>query len=408
MTSSMRLRNSGRKCVFERVHDLVLHPLVAHRRVGGGEADVGLAQVLGAEVRRHDQHRVAEVDRAALAVGEPALLEDLQQRVEHVGVGLLDLVEQHHGERLAAHGLGELAALLVADVAGRRADEPADGVLLHVLAHVEHDQRRVVAEQELGERLGQLGLADAGRAEEDERAAGPLRVLETGPGAADRLGHGGDGALLADDPLVQLVLHVDELLGLLLGELVDRDAGPQAEHLGDGFLVDLVEQVDAVGAHLGLLGGLLLEQRLLLVAQASGLLEALLLDGGLLGLLHFDELLLDLAQIGRGRHPLQAQAAAGLVDEVDRLVGQEAVGDVAVGHVRRGDERLVGDRDPVVALVLVAQALQDLDRVGQRRLVDLAPAGSGARARRPSRRTCGTRRWWWRRWSAARRGRASA
>ena len=32
---------------------------------------------------------------------------------------------------------------------------------------------------------------------------------------------------------------------LLLGQLVDRDAGPDAEDLGDGFLVDLVEQVDA-------------------------------------------------------------------------------------------------------------------------------------------------------------------
>ena len=47
------------------------------------------------------------------------------------------------------------------------------------------------------------------------------------------------------------------------------------------------------------------------------------------------------------------------------------VGDVAVGEVRRGDERLVGDRDAVVGLVLVADALEDLDRVGERRLVDL-------------------------------------
>ena len=92
-------------------------------------------------------------------VGEATFLQDLQQRVEHVGVGLLDLVEEHHGERLAPHGLGELAALLVADVAGRRADQAADRVLLHVLGHVELDQRLLVAEQELGERLGQLGLA---------------------------------------------------------------------------------------------------------------------------------------------------------------------------------------------------------------------------------------------------------
>ena len=48
-----------------------------------------------------------------------------------------------------------------------------------------------------------------------------------------------------------------------------------------------------------------------------------------------------------------------------------AVADVAVGEVGRGDERLVGDGDPVVGLVLVADALEDLDRVGQRGLVDL-------------------------------------
>ena len=77
------------------------------------------------QVRRHDQHGVGEVDRAALAVGEPAVLEHLQQDVEDVGVGLFDLVEEHHRVGPAAHRLGELAALLVADVAGRGADQPA-------------------------------------------------------------------------------------------------------------------------------------------------------------------------------------------------------------------------------------------------------------------------------------------
>ena len=159
-------------------------------------------------------------------------------------------------------------------------------------------------------------------------------------------------------------------MGLLLGELVDRDARPEAEHLGDGFLVDLVEQVDAFGLDLDLFDRLLLEQRLLLVAQAAGFLELLLLDGPLLGLLDLVDAALEIAQVGRRLHALDAQAAAGLVDEVDRLVGQVPVGDVAVGEVGGGDERLVGDRDPVVGLVLVADALQDLDRVGERRLFD--------------------------------------
>ena len=96
-----------------------------------------------------------------LRVGEPAFLEDLQQRVEDVGVRLLDLVEQHDRERLAAHLLGELAALFVADVARRRAEQPRHRVLLGELAHVELDQRVLVAEQELGQRLGQPGLPDA-------------------------------------------------------------------------------------------------------------------------------------------------------------------------------------------------------------------------------------------------------
>ena len=202
-------------------------------------------------------------------------------------------------------------------------------------------------------------------AEEDERAARALRVLEAGPGAADRLGDGLDGVLLADDPLVELVLHAEELCGLLLGELVDRDAGPDRQHLGDGLLVDLVEQVDAGGLDLGLLGVLLVEELLLLVAQAAGLLEVLLLDGLLLRLLTtLGELVLELLEVGRGLHALDAQAGAGLVDEVDGLVGQVAVGDVAVGEVGRGHERLVGDGDPVVRLVAVAEALQDLDGVG--------------------------------------------
>jgi hypothetical protein len=36
-------------------------------------------------------------------------------------------------------------------------------------------------------------------------------------------------------------------LAVFLGELVDRDAGPDRQHLGDRLFVDLVEQVDTVG-----------------------------------------------------------------------------------------------------------------------------------------------------------------
>ena len=77
------------------------------------------------------------------------------------GMRLLDLVEQHDAVGMRADGVDEQAALLEADVSGRRADQPRHRVLLHVLAHVEADELVAELHREL---LGELGLADAGRA----------------------------------------------------------------------------------------------------------------------------------------------------------------------------------------------------------------------------------------------------
>src|SRR3546814_13817760 len=76
---------------------------------------------------------------------------------------LLDLVEQDHRVGAAPDRLGELAALVVADVAGGRPDEARHGVLLHVLAHVDADHGPLVVEEEVGQAAGQLRL-EIGRA----------------------------------------------------------------------------------------------------------------------------------------------------------------------------------------------------------------------------------------------------
>ena len=58
----------------------------------------------------------------------------------------------------------------------------------------------------------------------------------------------------------------------------------------------------------------------------------------------------------------------GLVDQVDRFVGQEAVRDVAMAEGRRGDDRAVGDPHAMVQLVLLLEAAQDRDGVLDRGL----------------------------------------
>ena len=79
-------------------------------------------------------------------------------------MGLFDLVEEDDGVRAPADGLGELATLVVAHVSGRGTDELGDRVLLHELGHVEGDEGVLAAKEELGQGLGELGLAHAGGA----------------------------------------------------------------------------------------------------------------------------------------------------------------------------------------------------------------------------------------------------
>ena len=80
---------------------------------------------------------------------------------------------------------------------------------------------------------------------------------------------------------------------------------------------------------------------------------------------------LELVDLLGHRVDLDAQPRRGLVDEVDRLVGQEAVGDVAVAEGRGGDRRRVLDAHAVVDLVALLQAAQDRDRVLDGRLADV-------------------------------------
>jgi hypothetical protein len=89
-----------------------------------GEADGAAAGLLGAGVGGHHQHHVAEVRLAAVVVGQRTMIHDLQQQVEDVRMGLLDLVEQQHRVRMLGDLLGQQAALIEADVAGRRTDQP--------------------------------------------------------------------------------------------------------------------------------------------------------------------------------------------------------------------------------------------------------------------------------------------
>ena len=284
---------------------------------------------------------------------------------------LLDLVEQHDRVRVATNGLGELAALVVTDVTRRATDELGDLELATELGHVEADECILAAKEVLGERLGELGLARAGGTQEDKAAAGATRVLERRTAAAHGLGNCLDSLILTDDARLEHAFGLQQATALALGKRGHRHARSHGHDVGDLRDID----GERAGVELGGPGGLGLGEfnlgGLLLLGDLGGLVHVVALGGLLRGGLELLYAMLGLAhRLGRAIRG-DASACAGLVNEVDGLIGQEAILDVAVGKVRGGLDSTLRIAHMVVLLVARLERGQDLDRVLDARLLDI-------------------------------------
>ena len=88
----------GAEVLLELVVDLVLHPLVVDDLVSSESAKPRLKPLEMSRVPRLVVMMMTVFLKSTTRpwrVGEPTVLEDLQQRVEDVRVRLLDLVEEH-------------------------------------------------------------------------------------------------------------------------------------------------------------------------------------------------------------------------------------------------------------------------------------------------------------------------
>jgi hypothetical protein len=155
-------------------------------------------------------------------------------------------------------------------------------------------------------------------------------------------------------------------------ETVERDARHLRHGLGDDVAVDLAAALHRrlLLAPLLLDGLLLLRELVGLVAQVRGALEVLVGDGLFLLLVQTRDLAVHVLEVRRLRHRADADARARLVDHVDRLVREEAAVDVTARQLDGLLESFVGVDDAVVRLVLVAQTLEDLDRLLLARRLD--------------------------------------
>jgi hypothetical protein len=102
--------------------------------------------IRGAEIRREDDDRLVERHTAPPRIGQPTLVQDLQQQIENLRMCLFDFIEQHDAVRTLPQRTAELAVAIVPDVPRRSSQQPRNRMPLLVFRHVDGDQPPLVFE----------------------------------------------------------------------------------------------------------------------------------------------------------------------------------------------------------------------------------------------------------------------
>ena len=206
---------------------------------------------------------------------------------------------------------------------------------------------------------GEFGLADARGAEEYEAADGAFGVFQPGAGAADGVGHGGYGFVLSDHALVEPLFQAHELVRFGFQQAVNGYACPFSHQLAD--VSGEHNRVHFLGGRLGAAGLVLLDYAETFGAQPGGPLVVGAAGRGLFLVQQAVGTRLGLYDVGGPRLGVNAEVGRGFVYEVNRLVGQQAVGDVTQAEVDGSLDGLVGYLDLVMRFVLGSQALEHFD-----------------------------------------------
>ena len=101
----------------------------------------------------------------------------------------------------------------------------------------------------------------------------------------------------------------------------------------------------------------------LLITQFLCSLEVLVVYGFLLQTHDLVDTLTDLLRLIRLGRSVDTESRCRLIDQVDRLIRQESVGDVTAAQDNCRVDRIVRDLDAVMLFELASDTLQDQDRI---------------------------------------------
>lgn len=173
-------------------------------------------------------------------------VEHLAEELVHIGMGLLDLGQQHDTIGPAANGFREHADLPVSDAARRRAPKHRHAVRLLELAHVQGNEGLLAAVHRLGQGQRRFGLADTGRPGQQEHAGGLARIRESRVRRLDAPRDDVERTRLPEHAPLEHLSKLKHGQGLVGEQPSGGDTGPLGDDLCNHRFVDLKEDLRSV------------------------------------------------------------------------------------------------------------------------------------------------------------------
>src|SRR5271170_1076468 len=114
------------------------------------ESNSLLGNVMSTNVGCHHDNGVPEVHDSAVSVSDATIVENLQEDVPNIRMGLLNLVQKNERIWPPANRLCQRAGLVITHISRRGANQFGDVELLHILGHIKTHERVNRAEANLG------------------------------------------------------------------------------------------------------------------------------------------------------------------------------------------------------------------------------------------------------------------
>src|ERR1700730_5158224 len=147
-------------------------------------------------------------------------------------MGLFHFIEKQDAIWSFANSVSQHASLVMANVAGGRANELTDAVLFHIFGHVEANKFPLIAEEKLSERFGQLSLANSGGSSKKKHSVRTTGIGKPRHGRSYLPGHGVNRMVLADDSFSKRIFHPQQAQLFIRGQALNGDTRPLSNNLG--------------------------------------------------------------------------------------------------------------------------------------------------------------------------------